>query len=1024
MADALSDDIETPIADDGIERSDDGAAAVDGVRALGFLLDEQDEEKVAKAVVKFRTDQNDLRSRNRATWKRSAWWREGRRGIRLDKKQDASQWEVKLPLGMSSAPPVPNKTDRLCRRVANAILVDKPFPDAEPGDDSNEARDAAEFATRYLTVKSSHSELNINRVLRSALDKSMTFGSAFGWVTMDPHGGGHRPRTMLAHPMATNEEDALTDPETGMEASEDQMAQRYLTPDGQLVDDEGEADIQWLPAPKVRILTGLQLDFLPATARGIEDAVGVVITDTTTLGDLKALFPDALGALNADKLTALCSWRPDHVVDLLPAYTKQPEDQKDDDGKFKDAQMVITTTVYYESCSEYPFGAYVVVGANTLVLHRQKWSATMQDQEGEEREEPLVIPVAQARCLDDDLYDNAYGIGIAEHLGPADEIRNVALGFEIEHMFRAANPIPMIPIGSIVQPKQFLLRNGEPVFTNPNGKPEWEQIPALSATVPALRQEMTTEMDDESGLQQAGQGVSSAAVQSGTHAQVIVQEALKAISNIKDNLGDFYVSTCQIVLQLTRAYCTVPQLLSYVGEDGSYKQKEWSRIDFRTTRRVAIARGSFTMHTLLAKQEMATTALQQQVIDKDEYMDLIGGGISPVLGMQDNPHLLRIRTQLDNYMDGPPEQWLQAMQQIQMQQAQAQQQQAMQAQAPQPSDPSQGAPSDPSQGPPVAQGSPQGPPMPPQAPAPQQPPNPFTNRLPVDLEPMPAKIRHRQLARQMAVGKFLTFPDPWKQVLLSEYMEMKNAAGIMTVPETQAAQQQAQSQQQGAAQQQQQAMQQMEQQKLQMETQKTQAEAQKIAQDSQAQVQQAQADQQMAMAKMQQDGQRLQMEQGAEQARVQLEQQKIQLQAQIEQAKTQLAQEAAARQERMDAAKLQAAQADAERISALDQAKLDLQTKQLEQKREDEAAQRQIELTFRTDELALRRLQLATEEERALREFQLKATQGTTAKPTLTDTPAPQPKPMEMVHERNAAGQLVRSVTRPLDTTAPPKATE
>jgi hypothetical protein len=28
----------------------------------------------------------------------------------------------------------------------------------------------------------------------------MTYGSSFAWVTMDPTGGGHRPRQVMAHP--------------------------------------------------------------------------------------------------------------------------------------------------------------------------------------------------------------------------------------------------------------------------------------------------------------------------------------------------------------------------------------------------------------------------------------------------------------------------------------------------------------------------------------------------------------------------------------------------------------------------------------------------------------------------------------------------------------------------------------------------------------------------------------------------------------------------------------------------------
>jgi hypothetical protein len=193
---------------------------------------------------------------------------------------------------------------------------------------------------------------------------------------------------------------------------------------------------------------------------------------------------------------------------------------------------------------------------------------------------------------------------------------------------------------------------------------------------------MTAEMDDESGLQQAAQGVEAPTVKSGIHAQTIVQEALKAVTNLKDNAGDYYIRLNQIVLQLTRAYCTVPQLMQFKGKDGEFKAKEFARTDFRNTRVVSIARGSFTMHTLLAKQEAANNAFDRKVIDAEEYAELTSGNISPVLANQENPHLLRIRRQVDVWRDGMPPEWPQAMQeyQLQMQQFQQVQQQQQMAQ--------------------------------------------------------------------------------------------------------------------------------------------------------------------------------------------------------------------------------------------------------------------------------------------------------------------------------------------------------
>jgi hypothetical protein len=800
----------TSLSQDGIERSSDASplALPKVERALGFILDEEDPEKVAKHVIDLWTRQEPARSRRRALGKRNRWWREGRRFVRLDKKENSNLWEAKLPLGMSSAPPVPNKTDRICRRIINTVLVDKPFPDCEPAHDTNEDREAAEFATVYLKAKAA--ELKMHRLLRKAADKSETFGSAFGWVQMNPTAGGHRPRQMLAHPAAQHRDDALSDPETGLQADEGALEMRHVRPDGYLTDDPADADHQWMPAPRVRTLTGLQVTMLPEHASLADgDAIGVIIMDLTSLGELKKLLGEEFDALSDDDVEKVCKWRPAHVEDLLPPYTPMPDDQKYTEGskagQYMDAQPVVAATVYYRSCAEYPLGCYAIIAGDSLVLHKEPWTAMMPDEEKGEVQECLDIPVAQCRCLDDDVGDDPLGSAMAEHLGPADEIRATALGFQLEYMFRAANPIPMLPVGSIVQPKAFVLRNNEPVYVNPQGKPEWEVIPPLSQTVPDLREEMSDEIDDESGLQQAGQGVEGPTVKSGIHAQTIVQEALKALTGFKDNIGDYYITLNQIILQLTRAYCTVPELLSYTGTDGQYKAKEWSRVDFRNTKRVSIAQGSFTMHTLLAKQEMANNALANKVIDQDDYAEMIAGGISPVLGRLDNPLLMRVRNQIEGWQDGPAPEWMQAKQAVDQQNAAAMRayqmaaaaaQQMAQQMAPQvaavappvaPVAEGVGAPAAPAQ--PAAPQLPAAPP-PPQPPQPlPDPPGPFDPVLPIDDEPDAAKIRHRQLKRAMAEGRFSDpkYPEPWRQVLIAAYLRARNAAGVMTVPDVQRA---------------------------------------------------------------------------------------------------------------------------------------------------------------------------------------------------------------------------------------------
>jgi hypothetical protein len=191
---------------------------------------------------------------------------------------------------------------------------------------------------------------------------------------------------MLAHPDAETADDALTDPTTGGEAAEESLTERYQRPDGYLTDDPSDADWQWMPSPKIRRLSPLQLDLLPSTATGIADADGVVLAYLTSLGDLQTAFPDTLEKLTPDQLEKLCTYRPSKMEDILPPFTKEPEHQKyksgPKDGQYMPSQMVIAHVCYYRSCAEYPLGAYALIGGDSLVLHRQKWTAMMPQPRG------------------------------------------------------------------------------------------------------------------------------------------------------------------------------------------------------------------------------------------------------------------------------------------------------------------------------------------------------------------------------------------------------------------------------------------------------------------------------------------------------------------------------------------------------------------------------------------------------------------------------------------------------------------
>lgn len=187
--------------------------AVQAYPGLGPML-EDDERRVCETV------ERELRRRARARkilaarWERNAAWRRGLRNVSVVEDPTTGEAWVRYGFGSAGAPPSPNKTDALIRKVNATMLVDPPQGEAEPATDDDADRDAAELATRILTAD----QEEIRRHMAAALDVAGHCASGYVYVCVDPTGGGWEPLTLTAHPAAVHEDAPLVDPASGQPA--------------------------------------------------------------------------------------------------------------------------------------------------------------------------------------------------------------------------------------------------------------------------------------------------------------------------------------------------------------------------------------------------------------------------------------------------------------------------------------------------------------------------------------------------------------------------------------------------------------------------------------------------------------------------------------------------------------------------------------------------------------------------------------------------------------------------------------
>ena len=674
-------------------------------------------------------------------WKVNRLRRKGIAGVTVVKDRDTKAVQVWVPPG----PQIPslNKADRLCRRVAATLFSDPGVPEALPAGDDDTDRESAEFTTRALTDLGSESQLDDHGTNRKAFDLASTYGSGFRHYWIDAAGNGSRPMQVNVNANVIDVQTAVTDP------GEEPYVTKYVKEDGTLADEDGEGvKRQWLPKLMSETLTGKHVRFVPPTASDIWKAQGVMIGSIRTLGDLKRIYPDEIGKLTDEQLKKLVSERPKTWRDLMPAGVRHAPERWGSERGTNDDSLCFYVTLYIKQSKRTPDGVFFVAGGDGIFLAKGAWKSD-DDQE-------LLVPVTQFKQYEDE--DDGYGRGLMNLLGDGNEIRGALIGYFLEHLDRFSNRKIFMPQHSGISVKELQSATGWAVEVRggPGGFPVTEEVPDFPRAGEKMTEFVTTEMDDESSLQQAGQGLEDGKVKSGIHAQRIIEQALTGLSDVRENAIKATIRGWRISLQLVRTHYTVPQMVGWVGDDGQHRMKEWSKTDLGSTKDVQMMRGTFTSMTASAKAATVQAMAEMQAITPQETRRMIMGGVGAVIGLQDDPHRQRARRQVSRWNDGPPDELEAQMQQLTQQiipgQEEALQQQVQQLVAPALLDI-------------------------------------FDDRT-VDAEPEVAVLRAEELGNAMASTRYGRWPEWWQMGLTQAYDLARQAAGIVTIAEQQQAAQQ------------------------------------------------------------------------------------------------------------------------------------------------------------------------------------------------------------------------------------------
>ncbi len=637
---------------DGTETTDREPEAEAPASGLGPLLDESSDEKVHKAVLRHWTSQEPGLSRVLCEVEQAERWRAGERWVYLRPVDEDIEWEVWRPPGVDRLPPMPDKIDELVRRLVAQMTVDQPKLKASPSSGEEADQQAASLATRLLEVEGGEAGWNIPAILAQALDRAMTQKSAFAHVTVDPK-SRQQPVQVLCHPAVTvysDPETVVLDPMTGLPTAD--VVRKYLNADGTLTEAETANTVsQWVPELRVDVVGTRNVRFLPEWCEGLGDADGVLVADYKTVGWLRRVYPDTVGAMDAGQLRKLVNWQPEGMTaeDLLPVFARKPSEvgTQLDPSEVPDDAVCLVLWAYYRQSPVYPKGAVVCIGGDKQVLHRGTLEREVERPDGTVVKEVVEPPVSHLLCLRDTIGGSPYGVALVTKLGPWNELMAQQWTAVTDWLDRFNHPLTFVPMGSVVQPGQLQARNGDPVLVNPDGAPVVESVPAMPPVITEWYDRAVAGMDATAIIQSVGQGLAPASVNSGRQAEVIIQQAMVGLASMRKHAVDFLSRLGRILLQQCRVTMTVPQTLQYVGDDASYRVDEWRGADLYGATDVTVEPGSLTMLDEQTKRQMLMADMQMGLIDPAQAKEIIVGNLSSNLGLEDDPVRLRVKRQID-----------------------------------------------------------------------------------------------------------------------------------------------------------------------------------------------------------------------------------------------------------------------------------------------------------------------------------------------------------------------------------------
>ena len=619
---------------------------------------------------------------------------------RLEKIPNINQWVQKFPSGFNkqSFAATPNKADDLCNKIEDTLMADPPKPDPTRHVNDEAVREAAELASQILLDDGGEAGTNDNETYRWALNNAFSRSASILHYRVDDTGGGYQPLQKLAHPLATDPNNPMVgqipqppDPLTGQpmppipEVAVNPIL-RYVSADNQFVEDATQADKVWLPKIIVERLRREQVRCIPYNAP-VERADAVILIRWMTLADARKEWPETVGQMDDKALAALANWRPAMAETMIIPYAFMglsgggSGPSVDQVGSLSPllTKRIYAYRIYVKKSPEYPEGFWADVNQNakmTLGAGTLEYVVSVPNQGKVTR--CRQIPCVQIRPMQDVSGGDAMGWPLISRFAGGSEANATLYAAFADLCDNMLHPHVFIRSVTAVDEDDWADRTTPIILGPQDPEPSYESFPTLPPVMEFLDRNNTA-MDTSSGLGATAQGLEVPTSVSGISKQLTIQRAQVALSGFQQNLHAGMTRGWNIKCELIQSAFTIPQLLTYSGEDASSEPQWWTGEDFAGIDQIGIQPGTGTMMTPEGKAQYVAFLQSQQWLTQDQASDVALPGIRMDLGIPENPVQSWLERCVSAWLMGPTPAWVQESEQ-QAQTLASQQQQVQTAQ--------------------------------------------------------------------------------------------------------------------------------------------------------------------------------------------------------------------------------------------------------------------------------------------------------------------------------------------------------